>query len=270
MKRLLVFVFLLASVAGCLRQPEETRKAPAGETVAATVLGRPITVDELDPAPKALARMRKELDAEESRKLLARHRRDALKRVILEALLMRYANENGIRAEDVEIEAFVARFQKSRARRSRELEEDRADLREELRSPGLSQGEKQRLYAKLKTVENILDGNLKKERYDREHGTELRKMEEDTARKVITSWKVNNSLFRRFGGRVIFQQAGPEPIDAYREFLREQEGKGSFQILDKGFKGPFWEYFTNDDMHSFYPEETGVEIMSAPWWLSEN
>ncbi|MEX2551903.1 MAG: hypothetical protein WD627_02725 [Actinomycetota bacterium] len=98
---------------------------------------------------------------------------------------------------------------------------------------------------------------------------ELRAPERQTAVSFVTTWKINKSLYDKYGGRVIFQQFGPEPVDAYRDFLREQERKGAFEILDKKYEASFWYYFTNDGSHSFYSEEEGARIMSTPWWLME-
>ena len=29
----------------------------------------------------------------------------------------------------------------------------------------------------------------------------------------------------------------------------------------------FWNYFRNDKMHNFYPEEEGARFIETPWWL---
>jgi hypothetical protein len=68
---------------------------------------------------------------------------------------------------------------------------------------------------------------------------------------------------------VIFQQFGDEPVDAYRDFLREKEAEGAFEILDKQYEAEFWDYFVNDGSHSFISEEAGKEAMTTPWWLAE-
>ena len=98
---------------------------------------------------------------------------------------------------------------------------------------------------------------------------ELRASGRQAAVSFVTTWKFNKALYDKYGGRVIFQQFGPEPVDAYRDFLREQERKGAFEILDKKYEASFWDYFTNDGSHSFYPEGEGARIMSTPWWLME-
>jgi hypothetical protein len=60
-----------------------------------------------------------------------------------------------------------------------------------------------------------------------------------------------------------------EPLDAYRDFLEEQEKKGRFQILDKNDEDGFWQYFTNDATHRFYNDEEGAKFMNTPWWMSD-
>ena len=36
---------------------------------------------------------------------------------------------------------------------------------------------------------------------------------------MIEQWKASQSLYKKYGGRVVFQQTGPEPLDAYHEYL---------------------------------------------------
>ena len=68
---------------------------------------------------------------------------------------------------------------------------------------------------------------------------------------------------------MIFQQAGVERLDAYRDFLEEQERQGAFQILDKRYASGFWRYFTNDAMHTFYSKADGEKFINTPWWMME-
>ncbi len=86
------------------------------------------------------------------------------------------------------------------------------------------------------------------------------------AAQIINSWKIKKALYQQYGGRVIFQQAGHEPVDALRDFLREEEKKGSFRILDGQCREKFWEYYTNDKMHVF-ASGNAKELINTPWWL---
>lgn len=96
---------------------------------------------------------------------------------------------------------------------------------------------------------------------------ELAKMESEMARDWIVAWKRNLALFRTYGGRVIFQQIGPEPIDAYKAFLEEQERLGAFEIIDKSLEPGFWSYFTSDK-HTVISstKEEGDKILRTPLW----
>jgi hypothetical protein len=80
------------------------------------------------------------------------------------------------------------------------------------------------------------------------------------------SFKISRSLYQEYGGRVVFQQAGPWPIDAYRSFLEERQEAGAFRILDPDLVAGFWEYLADDTTHSFYPPDEAEAAVSTPWW----
>ena len=88
----------------------------------------------------------------------------------------------------------------------------------------------------------------------------------EVARQVVMSYKISRSLYQEYGGRVVFQQAGPWPIDAYRSFLEERQEAGAFRILDPDLVAGFWEYLADDTAHSFYPPDEAEAAVSTPWW----
>lgn len=98
---------------------------------------------------------------------------------------------------------------------------------------------------------------------------EMRAAEREIAQQMVTTFKINQAFYERYGGRVIFQQFGPEPVDAYRDFLKEQQDEGAFEILDKQYEDQFWDYFINDSSHSFLSAEAGDKAMTTPWWEAE-
>lgn len=91
-------------------------------------------------------------------------------------------------------------------------------------------------------------------------------MRHDMGRAMIGQWKTNRALFRKYGGRVIGQQLGAEPLDAYREFLEDQEKAGAFEILDPDTEQYFWKYFRDDSIHSFLPPEVAATALESPPW----
>jgi hypothetical protein len=80
---------------------------------------------------------------------------------------------------------------------------------------------------------------------------------------MVKMWKFNKSLYEKYGGRVIFQQAGLEPLDAYRRFLEDNESRGAYRIDDPALRAKFWEYFT-----TLRHTDAGVKNpFDKPWWL---
>lgn len=90
----------------------------------------------------------------------------------------------------------------------------------------------------------------------------------DLARNMITQYKIDRQLYHAYGGEVIFQQANPfQPVGAYREFLKEQERLGRFEIVDNDYRECFWQQFSTANA-SVVPES---EIdFSQPWWKRMN
>jgi hypothetical protein len=91
---------------------------------------------------------------------------------------------------------------------------------------------------------------------------EDRKAREEVGQEFIVRWKFNRALFEKYGGRVIFQQAGLEPLDAYRDWLREEQKAGNFRIDDPKWEEAFWEYY-KPRCHRFVDSP---DAFKAPFW----
>lgn len=156
---------------------------------------------------------------------------DQLRAAVLTPLLDHFAVEQGIMVEEAEIDAFVDTMERG------------------LRAEGL-------------TAEDSLTP---------EERTEVTTMRRDMGRAMIRQWKINRALYAQYGGRIIYQQFGPEPLDAYREFLEQQQTAGAFEFRDAAREADFWRYFRDDSMHDFM-EPGGADAEAAfasPPWLNE-
>jgi heat shock protein HslJ len=152
----------------------------------------------------------------------------AMQEIVLTRLFDRYAEEQGIAVTDAEIDAFVQ------------------NMRRGMRAEGL-------------TAEDDLTPEV---------AAQAEQMRRDMGRSMIRQWKLNRALYQRYGGRIIYQQLGPEPLDAYRRYLEERQAAGDFEIHDKSFEELFWRYFTDDAMHDFYEsgsEEEARAFTTPPW-----
>jgi len=96
---------------------------------------------------------------------------------------------------------------------------------------------------------------------------------QEIAAAFIMQWKINRALWKHYGGRIIYQQGGPEPLDAYRNFLEERQAARDFEIADEKLAPGFWRYYRDDSIHSFYEPGSSDEAQAfdtAPWttWRS--
>ena len=81
---------------------------------------------------------------------------------------------------------------------------------------------------------------------------------------MVSRWKLNQTLYREFGGRIIFQQFGWEPLDAYRKLLDSYRDAGKFKIVDARFDGAVYQYF---DRRFVYADDAMAEFyFEKPWW----
>lgn len=65
------------------------------------------------------------------------------------------------------------------------------------------------------------------------------------ARFFLRRWKINQSVYQRFGGRVVSTDVGPEPMDAHRDLLRFYEKQGEFVIFAPDIAEHMWARFDN-------------------------
>jgi len=150
-----------------------------------------------------------------------------MQQVLLTRLFDRYAAEHGIVAADAEVDAYVERMQRAMT----------AD-------PNL-------------TAEDDLTA---------EEAAQVDALRRDMGRSMIRQWKLNRALYQQYGGRVIYQQLGPEPLDAYRQYLEERQAAGDFTLHEKAFESEFWRYFKDDTMHDFFEPGTEGSAFEVPPW----
>lgn len=187
---------------------------------------------------------------------------------ILKALFERYEAERGITVTDAEIDAFIAHLDRVKLA---DLAEQRARLAEidrRLQSGDIDASEREALRAERDGIAEFLSNMRDEQPLSAEETAQVAEMRRAFAREMILHWKLNRALYQQYGGRIAGQQLGPEPLDAYREFLEEQRAEGAFAIMRPDFEREFWRYFTDDSLHSFQEPQSGVQggpFDSPPW-----
>ena len=240
--KFLVTAVILAAAAHQSQAQQDEKDSPASKTkVLAVVLGQEVAADE----------------------------KERLSGLIFGQLLERFAKENKIEPSEKELDQFVVRLNEVRRQQSRKWRAERAKLRKELQDASLSDKERRSRKAFLSDLESILKEEESRPYLTPEQEEQNRRSQRETARMFVGSWKINQALFKKYGGRVIFQQAGPEPLDAYHKFLQEHEQKGSFKILDPEAAKSFWKYFVDENMHTFASAGSESGLINTPWWQKE-
>lgn len=226
----------------------------AGSDIVAHIDGKPIA--------------RAELAVEATMGDRAENEGMALFRIVLGTLLQKYAAEHPeTTPSDAEIDAYQRHLDAFMQAERKRWKSEAARLGGLLKDKTLdaksraSAEEELRLYESLNRYED--------ERAAGEgHGS--RSSTHVINSQFLSYWKTNRALYRQYGGRVIFQQAGPEPIDAYRKLIEEHEAKGTLRIVDKALAPGFWKYIKTDSMHAFLSDEAETRrMMLSDWWLGE-
>jgi len=148
----------------------------------------------------------------------------------------RFVKERKIDATEQEIATYKKTAEKRRSKHLSETEAQFDRVKSELASPNLSREVK----AKLEKDKAMLDRLL----------PSLRKasdaeVPDEIARIQIVARKTEQALHKTYGGRVIFQQAGPEALHARRLLFEEAEKKGDLMFEDAGVRHLFFYYYSN-------------------------
>jgi hypothetical protein len=170
-----------------------------------------------------------------------------------------------VTAED--IAALNASTERGMARSREEWKRRVVTLRAELSSPDTP--DRRQKEQELKTIESILTSLKEQDRFALAQPGTVKRAKEETAWAIVRSYRINQALWKEYGGRVIFQQFGPEPLDAYRKLLLQRQAEGKLKILDRSLESGFWKYVTDEKMHTFIDEDEGKKLMTTDWWLRE-
>ncbi len=256
--------------------PDESAETVAHQPdeIAAVVDGKPVRWRDIDPSPKWF-----EQRAEAERKYgntrgygsAEDYRLERLKTAIWKPILERYKRDHDLEPTEQEIEEFLVHYRKTLKRIQQESQaklhrhqENVERLRQELAAPDLAPSARSSLEEQLAS-EEVLIAALETAVEHRGQGGEHDRF---FATWYLRNWKLQQSLYRQYGGRVIYQQVGPEAIDALRDLAKDQEASGAFAIADAGLRQRFWEPFMR--------EKPGVlvrdpdEVFAHPWSLMEH
>lgn len=239
--------------------------------VVALVRGKPIRWRDIEPSPKWFEK-RAEYERKHGNTLGYESPQDyplnRLRELIWTPLIDEYKEEHDLKPTEAEIDEFIRRFREVKTRRQQETAADLeqrkqrlAQIRMRLDSADLPLQVRRMLEQELAVQEGLI---AVQEKFAAAPRPEMDAAgERFFAQWYLGNWKLQQSLYKQYGGRAIWQQVGPEAIDAMRELLKEKKAQGFFVIHDPSLRQRFWEYFVNDQMHVFIPDPD--HVFSHPW-----
>lgn len=148
----------------------------------------------------------------------------------------RFVAEKKIDASADEVEAFRENSRKRSEQQVRKREEQLAKIKADLASADLPDPDR----AKLEKTKDVLEKVVPTLRESAREAAP-----EGVARHFIVAWKIERELHRTYGGRVIFQQAGLEALDARRQLFEQAEKQGDLKFEDAGVRHLFYYYYAN-------------------------
>ena len=166
----------------------------------------------------------------------------------------RFVKREKIEATRDEIMKFKSHFRRSNERNLHQWEARLVELNKELAEPNLSNESKTKLEKERAEYEGLVASKRESRTAD---------VPEEVARTFIVTWKTERELHRAYGGGVIFQQAGPEALDARRRLFEQAEKKGDIRFADAGVRHLFY-YYAN--MKHTVIDEKALE---RPWFLED-
>ena len=238
--------------------------------VVARVFGNDIRLGDISPPEQPRSEVGKRRAESDYKAWLHDYRKKRLERRIWREVTGRVLKERGLEPTAAEVEALVSFMAAKRLGRLSEFRAQRDKLKRKLSRSGLGPAERKRLEKHLATIKQLIAHELEQRKIGQtipNYAEIQRRSAERVARISVRQWNINKALYEKYGGRVIFQQMGYEPVDAYRALIAEIRQQQEVEILDPSFPDPFAYMIEYLDMpHQYLPKKEADKYFKKPWW----
>lgn len=194
---------------------------------------------------------------------------ETLEFVILSELKNKFLIDTGSEPTAQEFTQFVNFSIQEQANRSQKHLTQRNQILNQLQLDDLTDTKKSSLNEQLKSLNLLIENDIarRKDTLNPDYVENQKKSFQAIANQFVTEWKFNQALYYKYGGRVIFQQAGYESIDAYKTFLEHHIQAKSFEIYDPQYEKVFVQMFAYFEMgHNYLDKQTADKYFAKPWW----
>lgn len=250
-------------------EPEAAADIP--NTKVATVLGRDIFRKDIAPSAKWLEDREKyvKLHGEKMGYVTPDvYRLNKLREAIWTPICDKYIPKKDLEPTEEELKEFIVHYRQSKARMKQEQQERQKKLQAEADKlekllPSQDDEDQEETTKRIQKMRNEIAAIERSFEIDLEIQNRHKDFDQSFAQWRVRHWKRQQWFYKRYGGRVIFQQVGMEAIDAMRDFLKEAEAKKDFVIYDQDLNTKFWAPFTKDRPGILVPNPD--KVFEHPW-----
>lgn len=184
--------------------------------------------------------------------------------LVMPKVFSQYIKAQQITVTDKDIDNYILGMKREKEKFYSDSEKKLKDISASLKNLKNNSREWKKLNSKKIALEVIL-----KNKDGIENKYRLLNQNREIARLFIEKWKIDVSLYKKYGGRIAFKPLSVEPIDAYYKLLKEHEKSGDIKITDEAVADIFWGYFENRNNHIFAKSinKDGKDALLNPDWL---
>ncbi len=159
--------------------------------------------------------------------------------LLWETALIRKYGEDEIIPSKREVKSYLKAFHKT-IRKQNDLNKKTDDLIEELLAQNQYTPENSKLLNELAAhkQKEIMMYNMR-EAFPDAMREKMEQGEYQMAESMVKSWKIKKALYEEYGGKVVAQQAGLEPLEAFQAFVKEIKENKEIIIHDPAYKSVF-------------------------------
>lgn len=205
----------------------------------------------------------------DSKALAAPNERELLGRVLRE-LLEEHAAAQGIEASDADVAAWRQMLADAPALRELRTKRRLDVLHTRLTESEAGSPAREKIMAQMRELgEESAEAEAKernRQALEVNLSEELRakrdQADTDMARRMVRRFRINQSLYERHGGRLVQQQLGAEPVDAYAALVDEAAAKGRLKVEPPASVESLKKLL---EVGVFVPAGQEAEALKMPW-----
>lgn len=237
----------------------------------ATIFGRDILRKDIEPPAKWLEDREKHLKLHgetSGLESLDTYRLNKLREAIWKPLSEKYIPRKDVEPTEEELQEFIVHHRQVKARIKQEKQDKLKQLPKqaselEKKLPTQDSEDQEETSQRLQKIREEIGAIEKSLEIGRSIEGKGEKIEQFFAKWWVGNWKQQRWFYKRYGGRAIHQQVGPQAVDGIRDFLKEAETKKDFVIYDQKLNTKFWAPYTKANLGVLVPDPD--KVFEHPW-----